>query len=297
MTQTAVLVRPRTWNEAKDVGNGLVRWGFRGQASSEWGLSSSLERAADAVDSPLRVLPNRENWMRVEFERRAHHYLGDLPSPARHLEWLSLMQHHGAPTRLVDFTRSFYVAAFFALESASEEAAVWAVNLDPLEAYANGQHGISMEGKDTIYDVWQRYVGVAESYVQQQAGPAYVLPVEPARLNERLSIQQGFFLMPCDISRTFLENLGVSLGVDVEAFEDAKEVDPGDVNVLTMKARGLVKIILRHEMQHEVLRDLRSMNISAATLFPGLDGFARSLSYHLHGQLTRSRLREAGMEP
>jgi hypothetical protein len=38
------------------------------------------------------------------------------------------MQHHGAPTRLLDFTYSIYVAAYFALESADADAAVWAVN-------------------------------------------------------------------------------------------------------------------------------------------------------------------------
>ena len=38
------------------------------------------------------------------------------------------MQHHGAPTRLIDFTWSPYVAAFFALERATGDAAVWAVN-------------------------------------------------------------------------------------------------------------------------------------------------------------------------
>jgi hypothetical protein len=44
-----------------------------------------------------------------------------------------LIQHHGGPTRLLDFTHSFYVAAFFALERATEDVAVWAVNLDRLE--------------------------------------------------------------------------------------------------------------------------------------------------------------------
>jgi len=38
------------------------------------------------------------------------------------------MQHHGAPTRLIDFTWSPYVAAFFALERTLADGVVWAIN-------------------------------------------------------------------------------------------------------------------------------------------------------------------------
>src|SRR5438093_2893211 len=47
----------------------------------------------------------------------------------RTLEWLALMQHYGAPTRLLDFTYSFWIALFFAFEEAENDCSV--VALDP----------------------------------------------------------------------------------------------------------------------------------------------------------------------
>ena len=63
-----------------------------------------------------------------QFRRAFHHYADNIPRPDDAMEWLSLMQHHGAPTRLLDFTWSPYVAAFFALYRATADAAVWAFN-------------------------------------------------------------------------------------------------------------------------------------------------------------------------
>jgi hypothetical protein len=64
-------------------------------------------------------LPGREGAIVREFMRRAHHYLADVPENGSWFEWLALMQHHGAPTRLLDWTYSPAIAVHFALAHAS----------------------------------------------------------------------------------------------------------------------------------------------------------------------------------
>ncbi len=43
----------------------------------------------------------------------------------------------------------------------------------------------------------------------------------------------------------------------------------------------LIKIIVPIKLHEEIKRDLKTVNINAATLFPGLEGFARSLKFYV----------------
>ena len=106
-------------------------WLFRGHRSIDWKLETSLEHAA------RRCGENQNEYERrilEEFQRHAHTYLTRTPKRDDTLEWLALMQHHGAPTRLIDFTWSPYVAAFFALEHALGDGVVWAMNPTRVES-------------------------------------------------------------------------------------------------------------------------------------------------------------------
>lgn len=111
----------------------------------------------------------------------------------------------------------------------------------------------------------------------------FVLGVDPPRLNERLAIQNGKFLFPANLENTFEQNLCVSFDVP---FDNLRSVNSQAIKFDFFQSHdsaylinnvSIVKINLPSTWHNPIMVDLGSMNIDAASLFPGLDGFARSL--------------------
>lgn len=224
-------------------------WAFRGERYADWPLFSALSRYLQ----DFRIHPDA--WSRQEtrilriFKRKAHQYVSQPPDSDDDFQWLALMQHHGAPTRLLDFTWSPYVAAFFALERTRAEGVVWALNPARLEGSRNsaeGRRDPRIKGKfiKQFVDNTERFLWMGE----------------PHTMNRRLIAQSATFVLP-----------GV---LDVPIEEIVKDLeDPENV---------LAKFVLPAETVREKgLRELYRMNITDATLFPDLDGLARSLGYEL----------------
>ena len=88
--------------------------------------------------------------------------------------------------------------------------------------------------------------------------PRSVWPLNPFRLNERLTLQKGLFLAPGDIDHRFSDNLRALPGHEDQS--------------------NLVCFLLPPDAIPSVGRTLYDTNVTEATLFPGVDGFARSLS-------------------
>ncbi|MCP3943236.1 MAG: FRG domain-containing protein [Desulfobacteraceae bacterium] len=276
------IIRVKSWRQAQEIADKMILWGFRGQEDSSWELSTTLHRTAMAFNHPFKHLWHREYWMLRQFQRRAHYYCTDTPDMEQKLDWLALMQHYGAPTRLLDFSHSFYVAAYFALENAIKDAAIWAVNLLALTK-RSGQHSGVDTGKENIDRTNQRHIQIVNEYIskdreEKTIKPQLALQVEPERLHERLLIQQGFFLFPCDIGKNFEEVFTAAFKHETSAITKAGKLASDDQDLYK---HPLVKIILPQKIRDEAIKNLMKMNISAATLFPGLDGFAKSMKYHI----------------
>ena len=128
-----------------------TKWIFRGQANAAWPICSSFElRVANKYTGTTeyrdRELRAKEKYSIDQFKREAWRFVerSDLDT----LEWLSLMRHHGVPTRLVDISDSPIVALFFAvMEDASDDFAVWAVAQDSLpDVYRSGNINKALKG-------------------------------------------------------------------------------------------------------------------------------------------------------
>src|SRR6266511_109532 len=123
-------IRIRRWEEfLKYITNPpYSNWAFRGQHHGEWPLETALARYLRDFGVDPRAWTEQESRILRIFKRKAHQYLHQPPDLDDDFQWLALMQHHGAPTRLLDFTWSPYVAAFFALQRTRGLGAVWAIN-------------------------------------------------------------------------------------------------------------------------------------------------------------------------
>jgi len=111
------------------------RWLFRGVANKKYTLIPKIGRP-DARKNPANggSLPHSEEEeirMLDTFKRTARPFLQFQPSTD--LEWLAVAQHHGAPTRLLDWTESPLIATYFAVEKSGTagEPAVYVLNAPP----------------------------------------------------------------------------------------------------------------------------------------------------------------------
>ena len=91
-----------------------------------------------------------------------------------------------------------------------------------------------------------------------------------------MAIQQGLFLYPTQLSATFNENLlsSMRIGRNIKMDKDPKNI-PSNINYLLRNK--IIKIIIPKHMRISILKFLSEVNINSSTLFPGLEGFAKSL--------------------
>lgn len=239
------------------------RWYFRGQREATWGLHTSLDRAVERISETPHSFTlmhlERQAEMRpllTRFQQDAHNYLPHIPALDDLASWYALMQHHCAPTPLLDWTESPYVGAYFAVEEKPSlerdpHCALWAVDADWLE-----------EKKRELFK--EKLSGVSDSNeLFKHSGPL-IVRINPSMSNPRLFAQQGVFLSKLIDGATFAQLL-----MTMMMHEE-----------LTDKP-VIRKLEIGSSLRIKFIKNLRAMNIHRASLFPGLDGLGTLLKLDL----------------
>lgn len=215
---------------------------FRGQRLASWPLLPNLYR---------RRLADAETDLRMEFRRRAMQLIPGR-MPADDWQWYFLMQHHGAPTRLLDWTDSALVALFFAVSSnaagsprVDADAAVWMLDPWALNGAVLGDHRVY----DTSWSHAAAYLPVLPS---ADLEPSLPIAIDPPHFTTRVAVQRSHFTV---------------FGSDPD----------GLARVASGYERMLAKVTIPRRAIAQVRIDLGTCGIRDTSVFPDLEGLSREL--------------------
>lgn len=227
------------WNITKDKS----LW-YRGQACCSWKLIPSLYRYKDGH--------NFEREIVRDFKLHAIPYLKRIPN--NEIEWLTIMQHYGLPTRLLDWTESYLIALFFAVsDDKKEDAALWIIRPAYLNKKIITRHSIPIE-TDLIL---QKYVLPNPDKRIRTVEAEFPMAFRPSWNNPRITTQKGTFTIHGNQQRE-LESVLQSIYDDSKYMQGLKFTIPGDRKQIIMK-------------------ELNRAGISELTLFPEIDGLCKEL--------------------
>ena len=262
---------------------------YRGQGDAQWELKTGYERMKKVL------YPMREQEMLLRFISQAGIYERNLPEKSDFVSWFSLMQHYGTGTRLLDVTRSKYIALFFAImglyENTADECAVWA-----FETLASDMNFYNLilkdedrecvdtrevplatplkEYKEVVWRFAKKFIcsdlemGVSkkgeDDYVEKYKdrmmpflNDGGVIRVVPRIQNKRMVAQAAEFLMPCTLRKSFMDNLiNKGNGCNPKVF----------------------KLIIPRRLGDVCVKKLKEMNITWQTMYPDINGLAKVMN-------------------
>ena len=272
---------------------------FRGQGNSEWHIESSLERMIKRFHPnslvAQKIYPQGyEIDMLKEFQWKYPKYEKvKIPKDDEMIEWLSIMQHYGSPTRMVDFTYSPYIALFMAIDSSNGEhdASVWCLNelvlrnifCDEYEERNDRRIDDKDSQRELFYKEANQVIKDSVNEKRKDFSPNIYL-VQPHRVNDRILVQQGLFAIPEKIGVPFEDNLFSLVDnrdPEMVPFKDIIDYSNSE-NMFKPYDYFLIKIKIPKQFRLNITKSLCLMNISAETMYPGLEGLAKSLNRQLY---------------
>lgn len=237
-----------TWNE--NIQRFRSDFVYRGMGDASWDLHTSLSR----LGGNFREL---EGHLLRNFKK----YAGMVWNhPHSEWNWLALAQHHGLPTRLLDWTYSPYTALHFAtvnLDQYDCDAVIWCVNFVKAHALLPAELKKILQAERSNAFTPEMLDRRAKTlYELERLGRDFVVFFEPPSMDERIVNQYALFSMMSDPDTQLDEWLS------------------------RQSSDLLRRVIIPKELKWEARDKLDQANITERVLFPGLDGLSQWLRRH-----------------
>ena len=234
----------------------VTRFAFRGQSDVSWKVEPKLLRM-------LRHDPSESHFNTFEgvaekdfFSRRRGILPAAVEEPVDQLGRWALMQHYGVPTRMLDWTESFYVALYFAVkENWACDGAVFGFNRWQLR-FDQGKLGDAVQ--EETFSPRRR---------ESSSRLAGLLCFSSPQPSPRELIQQGLF--------TVCEDAAYDRGMVLDEMPQR-----ADTTVT-------FKLVIPATLKAECLVQLRAMNVGAHSLFPDVGGIGMAVEERLRTKLLR----------
>ena len=253
-------IRVESWEEAnealyrgswnKDIRRFRSDYVFRGLSCADWPLVTALSRlGGNYRELEAHLLRNFRKYARQS-----------VPVVDSEWNWLAIAQHHGLPTRLMDWTYSPFVALHFAtdrVQSFANDGIIWCVNYVGVhEMLPSKLRRLLDEERSNAFTV-DMLAGAAKNLRELEAlsRQPFALYFEPPSFDERIVNQFALFSMMSDPD--------VQLG-----------------SWLAKRPDLVRRVIIPAHCKWEMRDKLDQGNITERVLFPGLDGLSCWLRRH-----------------
>ena len=238
-----------TWNEK--IRRFRSDFVYRGAADAGGDLRTGLMKLGGNIrEVEFHILRN--------FKKYAHE---DTVREDSQWNWLAVAQHHGVPTRLLDWSYSPYVSLHFAtedLESYHCDGAIWCVDYVSVhKLLPKPMREVLAQERSNAFTV-EMVERAARSLValEELSREPFAVFLEPPSLDQRIINQFSIFAM---------------MSSPVARLDEWLEKEHADL---------VRRIIIPAELKWEARDKLDQANITERVLFPGLDGLARWLKRH-----------------
>lgn len=230
---------------------------YRGMPNEKYGLATSLKRNCKSNQFNLEkpILRNFTKYAAIE----------DPELEASVWRQMIIGQHHGLPTRLLDWTYSPLIGLHFATsgEALSEmemhDAVIWKIDINEINNMLPDKYRNKLE-KEGAYlltvNMLDQLVGDIGQYDSDMGNDSMVL-IEPPSIDQRIINQYSYFSI-------------VPRGIEsIEKF-------------LEQKTENTTKYVVDKNLKWRIRDFLDQMNVNERIAYPGLDGLTKWLTRHYY---------------